>query len=110
MVNQVNRRGYRDWLVQRITALIIGAYALTVVISIATSPGLTYHAWLQLYATVWMRVFTVITLLSVLWHAWIGLWTVFTDYVKPVRLRLFLELIVILALLVYLIWCVDILW
>ena len=40
-----------------------------------------------------MQVFTILTLLSLLAHVWIGLWQVLTDYIKPVGLRFMLQLI-----------------
>jgi len=57
-----------------------------------------------------MKMATLVILIAVLWHAWIGLWTVFTDYVKNGLVRLFLETVVFVALLGYLVWCVDALW
>lgn len=57
-----------------------------------------------------MKIVTFIVLLSILWHAWIGLWTVFTDYVKNRPIRLILEILVSLLLIVYLAWVAEILW
>ncbi len=110
MVNHVNQRGFRDWLVQRVSAILIGSYAIIVLGYLFSFSNMRYINWLSLYASVWMRIYTVIVLFAVLWHAWIGLWTVFTDYVKPVALRLCLEILVFLLLTVYMVWCLDILW
>jgi succinate dehydrogenase / fumarate reductase membrane anchor subunit len=110
MVVHYNQRGFREWLGQRITAILIGSYAIVVVAYLLSFPNMSYTSWMHLYGSVWMRTYTVIVLLSVLWHAWIGLWTVFTDYVKSMRLRLFLEVCLILLLIVYLVWCLDVLW
>jgi len=38
------------------------------------------------------KIFTILTLISILVHAWIGLWQVLTDYVKSIALRLSLQL------------------
>lgn len=110
MVTQVNQRGFREWLIQRVSALLIGSYAIVVIAYLLAFPHMSYVTWLHLYAGVWMRIYTVIILFAILWHAWIGLWTVFTDYVKPKGLRLLLEVGLFLLLIVYLIWCLDILW
>ncbi len=110
MVGQVNQRGFREWLVQRISAILIGSYAIVVIAYLLSFPNMSYVSWLHLYASVWMRIYTVIVLFALLWHAWIGLWTVFTDYIKSMKLRLFLEVCLILLLIVYMIWCLDILW
>lgn len=113
MVSQgkINRAGLLDWLIQRSSAVIVGAYTIFIIIYLLVhQPNLTYLTWHALYARVWVRIFTVITVISVLWHAWIGLWTVFTDYVKPKMVRILLEIIVALLLLSYLFWLLDILW
>ena len=109
MVN-VSRRGLHDWLVQRVSAVLIGLYVIFLVGFICTHHPLSYDVWHQLFSLVAMKVATIIVMLSILWHAWIGLWTVFTDYVKPKALRLVLEILVIIVLASYLIWCIDVLW
>lgn len=110
MVVRHNRRGYHDWLVQRISAVIIAAYAIFMMSYLACHAPLTYHSWRGLFDSAWMRFCTIIVLLSVIWHAWVGLWTVFTDYVKNARVRMILETLTCLLMLWYLIWCLDSLW
>ena len=107
---QVNRRGLRDWLVQRISAVLIGIYAVYLVLYIAIEQPLSFSDWHQFFHNIAMRIATFIVLLGILWHAWIGIWTVFTDYVKPKAVRLVLETIVCLALLAYLGWMIEVLW
>lgn len=57
-----------------------------------------------------MRYATLLALLSLIAHAWIGIWTVTTDYIKPLWLRLSMHGLVILALLLYVVWGVHIIW
>ena len=106
----MSQRGFRDWLIQRISAILIGSYAVVIVGYLLSYPNTSYTDWMHFYDTTWMRIFTIVALVSVLWHAWIGLWTVFTDYVKPNFLRLCLNILLALLLMVYLIWCLDIFW
>jgi succinate dehydrogenase / fumarate reductase membrane anchor subunit len=47
---------------------------------------------------------------SLLYHAWVGVRNIFMDYIKPVGLRLTLHVLVILALAWYGAWAVQILW
>jgi len=49
-------------------------------------------------------------LLSLFYHAWIGVRDVVMDYVKPPGVRLLIHVLVIIALLLYAIWSVQILW
>jgi len=106
----VSRRGFHDWIVQRVTAVLIAVYVIFLFGFLCLHHPLDYTVWHQLFSHTAMKVATVIVMLSVIWHAWIGLWTVFTDYVKNCAVRLLLEIIVIIALLSYVIWCIDILW
>lgn len=108
-IDRPGRQGIRDWLIQRVTAIIIGLYAIFILSYFLTHPVVDFSGWTALFQHLVMKVATVLTVASILWHAWIGLWTVFTDYVKPAALRLFLEIIVILLLLSYLIWVFEIL-
>ena len=63
-----------------------------------------------LFSNLFFKVFTVITILSLMLHAWVGIWTVLTDYVKPAWLRGLIEIAVIISLIGYFIWGVAILW
>lgn len=110
MVINRNRAGLRDWLVQRVTAVILGIYTFFIIIYLATTSPLSYDIWHQLFSHLWMKMFTFVVVLSILWHAWIGLWTVFTDYVKNRTVRIILETIVCLLLLFYVVWMFEILW
>jgi succinate dehydrogenase / fumarate reductase membrane anchor subunit len=106
MVKAINRKGLRDWIIQRITALIVGIYAVIVVIFALShsSSSDQAHEWMSFLSHPAMKIAGVLALVSVLWHAWLGLWIVFTDYVKPLGLRYFLNTVVLLLLLAYLVW------
>lgn len=110
MVVQVNRRGLIDWIAQRVTAILVGIYTLFLVIYFLAHHPLSYNVFHNLFSNLAMKIVTFIVLLSILWHAWIGLWTVFTDYVKNRPIRLILEILVSLLLIVYLAWVAEILW
>ncbi len=110
MVGQGDRRGLRDWMAQRITALIVGAYAIFMLVYLLSFRPLYFAQWEGLFNHITMKVATVIVVFSILWHAWVGLWTVFTDYVKNTAVRYVLQVLVILLLLAYVVWTIDILW
>lgn len=110
MVTHASHRGLRDWLVQRITALVIGVYTVFILAYLICKQPVDYSQWYALFHHTLMKVSTFIVLLSVVWHAWIGLWTVFTDYIKNAVVRLSLELLVAILLLGYLAWGFEILW
>jgi succinate dehydrogenase / fumarate reductase, membrane anchor subunit len=104
------RNGASDWLWQRISAVILAAYIVFLFGYVLCHPQLDFITWKELFSGNAMRVFTLLALLSLVIHSWIGIWTVLTDYVKPFFLRLLLEIAVILALIAYLGFGVQILW
>ena len=113
MVNRVvvgAHYGLRDWLAQRVTAAVMAAYCVSLAAYLLLQPRLDYDAWTELFSGQPMRTFTLLFLLSLFYHAWIGIRDIVMDYVKPAGVRLVIHVLVILALLLYTIWSVQILW
>ncbi|MGC2047995.1 MAG: succinate dehydrogenase, hydrophobic membrane anchor protein [Gallionella sp.] len=113
MVNRVvtgAHYGLRDWLIQRITAVVMAAYCLLFAGYLLLEPHLDYDIWTALFSSEVVRTFTLLFLMSLFYHAWIGIRDIVMDYVKPAGVRLVIHVLVILALLVYTIWSVQILW
>ncbi len=110
MVDRSSHAGLFDWIVQRCTAVVVGLYAIFLMVYLFLHPSLNYDVWHKLFTRTEMRVLSIIVLFSILWHAWIGLWTVFTDYIKSKPVRLLLEFGVILLLVSYFIALFEILW
>lgn len=106
----LTQSGIRDWLIQRVSAIILGLYTIFILCYIAFHPEFTYVNWHNLFSNAWMRMFSFLALLSIVLHSCVGVWTIFTDYIKPFALRLFLLVVLTLALLCYLAWGVQILW
>ncbi|MFL9593257.1 succinate dehydrogenase, hydrophobic membrane anchor protein [Aeromonas schubertii] len=103
------RSGVHDFILIRATALIMTFYTLYLVGFIAFN-DITYEVWGEFFASTFTRVFTLLALLSMLIHAWIGLWQVLTDYIKPVGLRGALQFVVVVVLLAYLMTGFVVLW
>jgi succinate dehydrogenase / fumarate reductase, membrane anchor subunit len=102
--------GLRDWLLQRITAVMMAIYALFIACYVLLHPALDYDTWTALFSGSLMRSFSLLCLLALFAHAWVGVRDVVMDYVKAASVRLLLHVLVILALLMYAIWSVQILW
>jgi succinate dehydrogenase / fumarate reductase membrane anchor subunit len=102
--------GLRDWLAQRITALIMAVYSVIAVFVLLTSRHITYGVWRDLFAQGWMRVATLLFMASLAWHAWVGVRDILMDYIKPAGLRLSLEVLVLLTIAAYVGWTIQILW
>jgi succinate dehydrogenase / fumarate reductase membrane anchor subunit len=102
--------GLRDWLSQRVTAVVMAVYTLLLLVALLGLSRLDFQHWKALWELPLMRFATVLFALSLLLHAWVGVRNIFMDYVKPTGLRLTLYAAVILALLWYGVWIVQILW
>ena len=102
--------GLRDWLVQRITAVVMAVYTIVLLLALLFTPELTYGTWAGLFASSWMKVLTLLALIALVWHVWVGVRDIYMDYVKPTALRLFLQVATIVALVGYACWAVIILW
>ena len=113
MVNRIvtgAHYGLKDWLVQRITAVVMAVYTLVAGIFIFSRLPLDHDGWKALFAPQWFRVVTLMFLLCLFWHAWVGVRDILMDYIQPVAVRLTLEILVVLALVAYAFWSVTILW
>jgi len=113
MVNRVvtgAHYGLRDWLIQRITAVVMSAYCLVLSSYLLLAAHPDYDLWTALFSSEVVRTFTLLFLISLFYHAWIGVRDIVMDYVKPAGVRLVIHVLVILALLLYVIWSVQILW
>lgn len=116
-VTSFGRSGLYDWLIQRVGAVVMAAYVIFLAVYIALNPDLTYEQWSALFGQLWVRVFSFVTLLSFISHAWIGLWAVLTDYLterlmgsKATVLRIFAQMLLGGVSVTYLIWGIEILW
>ena len=113
MVNRIvvgAHYGLRDWLIQRITAVVMAVYSVALAGYLLLQPHLNYDVWTGLFSGQLMRTFTLLFLLNLFYHAWIGIRNIVMDYVKPAGVRLVIHVLVILVSLLYAIWAVQILW
>lgn len=109
-VTNFSRSGLSDWMLQRISAVILAAFTVFIIGFLIQNPDLQYAQWHGLFEKTWVKVFTLLSLLSVLAHAWIGLWTVATDYIKPTFIRFLFLAVVAITLFVFLVVTVTALW
>lgn len=116
-VTNFGRSGVYDWLMQRLTAVVLLAYFVFIAGYLLANPHLGYEQWKGLFDQTWMCVFTSMAILSLVIHAWIGLWVVSTDYMttrlmgpKGTAVRLVFQAAYTFVLFYYLVWGFKILW
>lgn len=102
--------GLRDWLIQRISAVLMVVYVLLLAYLFGFYQMSDYTALKTLFTGQWMRIATLLFFISLCWHAWVGVRNVLMDYIRPTSIRLTLHIAVIISLFIYLIWFVEILW
>ena len=116
-VTSFGRSGLYDWLVQRVTAIILGVYFVGMLGYLIQHPDLSYQQWHALFSTTWVRIASLLALISLCAHAWVGLWTISTDYLttylmgsKATVLRLLFQAGSVALMFIYLVWGIQILW
>ena len=80
--------GLMDWLAQRITGIVMAVFMAN---------GL-------------IRFLSFLFILSLCYHAWVGVRDIWMDYVKPASVRVILHVLTLLALVGYAGWAVQIIW
>ncbi|WP_295801686.1 succinate dehydrogenase, hydrophobic membrane anchor protein [uncultured Microbulbifer sp.] len=116
-VTGFGRSGLYDWFIQRVSAVVLVAYTLFIVGFIFLSKDFGYDSWSALFEQRWVRVFSLVALISTIAHAWIGLWSVITDYLtnrmmggKATVLRILVEVLLGAVAVFYAVWGIEILW
>jgi len=112
--------GSRDWVVQRMSAIVLAVYTVVVLGWILCHSGtqtLDYAHWYGFMMTLPMKLFSLVAIVSIAGHAWVGMWTVFTDYITEshagsaaVGLRLVLQAATIISIFVFVFWGIQIFW
>ncbi len=103
--------GMRDWLSQRLTAVLMALFTLLVLAELLFSKGpIGYESWAGIFSPQWMKALTFSVILALLYHVWVGMRNVFMDYVKPYGTRLFLDAFSIIWLVACSGWAIQVLW
>lgn len=102
--------GLADWLMQRLTAVVMAIYTVGFAACLAWHPPASYTDWQAIFAGPVARLATMLFLAALLYHAWVGMRDIVMDYVKSAALRLVMQFAIGLALVFYLLWSAAILW
>jgi succinate dehydrogenase / fumarate reductase membrane anchor subunit len=102
--------GFRDWLAQRVTAVLMALFTVAVLAQVLMPGELGYDKWAGIFAAQWMKVLTFVVIVSLAFHAWVGMRDIWMDYIKPVGLRLALQVFTLVWLVGCAGWAVQVLW
>ena len=120
MVTQVlnlTRSGLSDYVVQRATAFILTIYTVWVLGFFLLTPEITYTILVGFFSSAPMQIASTLAVLSTVAHAWIGMWTIGTDYLLEAHvgsystvIRFAYQAACLLALFIYLVWAFRLVW
>jgi succinate dehydrogenase / fumarate reductase, membrane anchor subunit len=102
--------GLRDWLSQRVTAALMALFTIAVIVQVLLPGEMGYDKWAGIFSRQWMKVLTFVVIVSLLIHVWVGMRDIWMDYVKPVAVRLVLQVFTLVWLVGCAGWAVQVLW
>jgi len=102
--------GVVDWLAQRITGVVMVIFTLIVAIAFGEGVGANYESWRTFMSAGLMRFVSFLFIVSLCWHAWVGVRDIWMDYIQPAGIKLALHVLTLLALIGYAGWAVQIIW
>jgi succinate dehydrogenase / fumarate reductase membrane anchor subunit len=103
--------GLRDWLAQRVTAVLMALFTLIVLAQVIFSKGpIGYDKWAGIFSAQWMKTLTFTVIVAMLYHVWVGVRDIWMDYIKPVSIRLSLQVFSIVWLVSCAGWAIQVLW
>jgi succinate dehydrogenase / fumarate reductase membrane anchor subunit len=103
--------GLRDWLAQRVTAILMAAYTVVLLALFLTGTRFTYESWVGVFSMQWFKLMTFTVIVALLYHAWVGMRDIWMDYVtQSVVLRLVFQVATIVWLIASAGYAAQILW
>lgn len=116
-VTSLTRSGLSDFLIQRVSAVVLTLYTLCVTGFFLTHPGVTHADLVAYFSNPVMVLFSTAMVISTAAHAWIGMWTVGTDYIRDhyfgrhhTAIRLVYQSGCVLFIFVYVLWALQLFW
>jgi succinate dehydrogenase / fumarate reductase membrane anchor subunit len=102
--------GLRDWMAQRVTAVLMALFTIVLLAQVIFGGPLGYDRWAGIFAQQWMKTLTFVVIVALLYHAWVGVRDIWMDYIKPVGVRLALQVFSIVWLVGCAGWAIQVLW
>jgi succinate dehydrogenase / fumarate reductase membrane anchor subunit len=116
-VTSLGRNGLYDWVIQRVSAIIVGLYFIGMLGYLMAHPHMEYATWSAFMGSVCMQVINTIVFFMIAAHAWVGVWTVTTDYLTGLAIkkhatgvRLVVQVVIALLLTIYLLLGLHMIW
>ena len=85
-------------------------FTLAVIVQVLLPGEMGYDKWAGMFSRQWMKALTFVVIVSLLIHVWVGMRDIWMDYVKPVAVRLVLQVFTLVWLVGCAGWAVQVLW
>lgn len=108
--SSVSKRGLYDWLVQRFSAVYMVGCLMALVVFFIKHPALSYLEWRYLFSCMLIKIVSILFFAALLLHAWVGMWTIYTDYIVCGCLRILFQAVTIFLLAGFFFAALLILW
>jgi len=109
-VTSSSHSGLSEWLLQRMSAIYLGLFVVFISARLILWPINDFDDWRNWLGSPMVRIAWLLAFISTLVHAWIGIRSVFLDYLKPFQLRFIVSMIFAAGLIASGIWVIDILY
>ena len=109
-VTSSSHSGLSEWLLQRLSAVYLGLFVFYVMLRFWFWPVADFETWQGWLTFPLVRIAWLLAFASLLVHAWIGIRSVFLDYLKPFRLRFVVSIVFATGLIATGLWVIDILY
>jgi succinate dehydrogenase / fumarate reductase membrane anchor subunit len=109
----MKRNGVYEWIFQRVSSVLIFAFAAFYIATVIFMEQLNYDNWVALHSALWFKVYATATLVIVMLNAILAGWQIGTDYTQKVPVAGFATLfhgfyigvtLMFLAAGIYIIW------
>jgi succinate dehydrogenase / fumarate reductase membrane anchor subunit len=102
--------GFKDWLSQRVTATLMALFTVALIVQVLMPGAMDYDKWAGIFSSNWMKTLTFVVIISLLYHVWVGMRDIWMDYIKPVGVRLGLQVFTLAWLVGCAGWAIQVLW
>lgn len=103
--------GLRDWISQRVSAVLMALFTVALLLQVLCTTGeIGYEKWAGIFSAQWMKILTFTVIIALAWHVWVGVRDILMDYIKPMIIRLSLQVFTIVWLIGCAGWGIQILW
>ena len=116
-VASLSRSGLTDFLIQRVSAVLLLLYAACVLGWFLVNEEVTHAGLTAWFGATPMRLFSILAVLATAAHGWVGMWTLGTDYLRPhyfgkwaTACRFVYQIGTLLILFLYVAWGVFLFW